>query len=753
MYNKRKYICLLCVLMAMVGIITSCSSTAVLPVLQATDPIRTPVFTADALVSERTVPYSMELVTEKGFLALYADKENGEFAVEDRRTGRLWYSNPVDRAEDTDASGANKNRLSSQLVVNTIVDETKTVKSYNSYVSCAKRDGITVELTEDGFKVIYTFVKEFFTIPVYYTLLEDSLHAEIRAEEILEEGEARILSITLLPMLGAEGKSEEGFILLGNGSGGVIDFNNGKTERIPAYRAPIYGSDAVSVLVQQQNKTEETLLPVCGLSAGDHGMLAICDEGAGQGYLNASVAGLQTGYNTACFEFELRITQLVTVGSNDGNGREVITLEKTTPTGHFGVRYFFLNEEQTGVAGLADVTAAYFRTQGVMTQAVPEQAPLYLTVLGAVRYPSSVAGFRVDVTRTMTSYEQAADMLHSLREKQVAGVRMVYDGWSRSELEGKITVEYDPVTALGSDVQRDLLQKELASQGGSLIFKASTVQYLKSGNGYSTRSDSIRDVLRSVVEVPFYKRNTFMADSDRETSRMLCIGQSAQAFDRLVKDFPDVSIATGDYGSTLYTDFGGESYKRHQAELLAAQTLKAASSQQTLIGDAPHAYALSALSEAINLSSTTTLYPLVDRAVPFTQLVLRQLMPCGSQPLNQSGNVTRDFLRCIAAGVAPHYEVSASSLEDLKNTDEMSYYGADFSTLEATIVAQYAQWEALYARIKDAHVVSYTDNNGVMKTMYDNGVYTLVNTTTESVTVDDTTVPAEDFVVKGGAGS
>ena len=751
MSDKRKYVGILCVLIVLVWLLASCSPSATLPKPTDTAPVHTPVLTADMMVAERMVPESMALLTEKGFLALYADTENGEFAVEDRRTGRLWYSNPVDRTEDTDASGAMKNWLSSQLLVNTIVDETKTVKSYNSYVSCTKRDGVTVELTEDGFKVNYTFVKEFFTIPVYYTLLEDSLHAEIRAEEIREEGEIRILSITLLPMLGAQGKSEEGFILLGNGSGGVIDFNNGKTEHISAYRAPIYGSDAVSVLVQQQNKTEETLLPVFGLSAGDHGMLAICDEGAGQGYLNAAASGLQTGYNTASFEFELRITQLVTVGSDDGNGRDVITLEKTTPTGHFGVRYFFLNEASSGLAGLADVTAAYFRTQGVPSRAVPEQAPLYLTVLGAVRYPSSVAGFRVDVTRTMTSYEQAASMLQSLAEKQVSGVRMIYDGWSRSELEGKITVSDDPVKELGSDKERDALKEALAAQGGSLILKASTVQYLKSGNGYSTRSDSIRDVLRSVVEIPFYKRNTFFADNDRDTGRMLCIGQSAQAFLQLTEALPEVSISTGDYGSTLYTDYGGGVYKRHQAETLAAQTLKAASSQRTLIGDAPHAYALSALSEAVNLPSTTTYYPVVDRAVPFTQLVLRQLMPCGSQPLNQSGSPTRDFLRCIAAGVAPHYEVSSSSLEGLKSTDETSYYGADFANLEATIVAQYAQWAALYAQIKDAHVVSYTETNGVVKTVYDNGVYTLVNTTAESVTVDNTTITAEDFVVKGGS--
>ena len=742
---------LVCVGLTALLLCTSCDSSRILPSLTDIALPDSPVLTTETFSEERHVPESMDLISEKGFLALYANMETGETAVEDRRTGNLWYSNPVDREEDAEASGAMKNWLSSQLVVTTIEEASNTYKTNNSYVSCTKRGGVIAEKTKDGLKVTYNFVKEKYTIPVYYTLLGDSLRAEVAADEIREDGDVSILTIALLPTMGAQNKRAEGFILVSNGSGGVIGFNNGKTEGVSAYRMPIYGDDTVTVQAQQLNKTEETLLPVLGLSASDRGLLAICDRGAGQGYLNASPAGLQTGYNTAGFEFELRITQLVTVGSDDGGGRDVTMLEKTKTRGRFGVRYFFLDASQVGLAGMADVTAAYYRTLGITIREQPKEAPVYLSVLGAIRYPSSVVGFPVDVTRVMTDYTQASEMLDYLVDQQVSGVRMLYDGWSRSQLEGKITTKYDSLGSLGSTKDLIVLQSALTAQGGGLALRASTVKYFKSGNGYSLRSDSIRDGLCRTVELPFYKRNTFFADNDRDTGRMLSIRQSAQAFDRLVSAVPQVGVLIGEYGNTLYTDYGGDVYKRYQAETLAEKTLQAAAEKVSLYGDAPYAYTWASLAEAVNLPMTTTMYSVVDRAVPFVQMVLRQLMPCGSSAVNISGNMNRDFLRTIASGIAPHYEVSASFLEELKNTDAVSYYGADFDTLKKTIVEQYADWSDLYSLIIGAKMLSYAEpQTGVLKTTYDNGVYTVVNLNTSPITLDGERVPAEDFIIRGG---
>lgn len=749
MCKKTKWIGLLCAWIAAAGLLCACAPAALpAPEGDGTGPVCTPILKANKTTEERHAPEYMEKVAEKGFLALYADMETGEFAVEDRRSGQLWYSNPPDRAEDEVASGAMRNSLSSQLMVNTIVDETKTVKSYNSFVSCQKRGGVAVTAAEDGIRVEYTFVKEGFTVPVTYTLLEDSLRAEICAGEIREESETRLLSVTLLPVMGAFGEKEQGFILLGDGN--IIDFSNGKTD-VSAYRVPIYGDDAVTVDAQKQTTSPDTLLPVFGLSAGSRGMLAVCDKGAAQGFLNASPAGLQTGYQTACAEFELRITQLVTVGSDDGNGREVTTLEKEPLSGEFAVRYFFLGEEESSVAAMARVTADYYVSQGVTPQERPETAPLYLTALGAVRYPSSVAGFRVDVTRVMTSYADAGRLLHSLEEDGVSGVRMLFSGWSRSGLSGRITAAFDPVGGLGSDRDRAALSEALTAQGGMLAFDAELTKYRRSGNGFSLKSDGIRDVLHRTVEIPVYKRNTFLPDNTADEFRILRAGGSAQALLRLSSALPDgAALMTGSLSRTLSSDYGEGGQKRHGAQAVTAQALSEAAQTRTLVGDAPYAYTWPALREAVNLPLTAAEYPVTDRSVPFAALVLRRLMPCGSVPLNTDGSPTRDFLRCIAAGIAPHYEISASSPEVLKNTDLDSFYGADISALGATVKAQYARYAELYAATRTADIVSLTVRGGLTETVYDNGVTVWVNTGGTPVDAGGQTIPAEDFIVTGG---
>ena len=87
----------------------------------------------------------------------------------------------------------------------------------------------------------------------------------------------------------------------------------------------------------------------------------------------------------------------------------------------------------------------------------------------------------------------------------------------------------------------------------------------------------------------------------------------------------------------------------------------------------------------------------------------------------------------------------------MKNTDAVSYYGADFDTLKKTIVEQYADWSDLYSLIIGAKMLSYAEpQTGVLKTTYDNGVYTVVNLNTSPITLDGERVPAEDFIIRGG---
>lgn len=66
---------------------------------------------------DETVSEGMVMVAENDFLGLYIDKASTVVSVKDKRTGTVWHTNPVGRADDPLASGHTRNLLNSQIEI------------------------------------------------------------------------------------------------------------------------------------------------------------------------------------------------------------------------------------------------------------------------------------------------------------------------------------------------------------------------------------------------------------------------------------------------------------------------------------------------------------------------------------------------------------------------------------------------------------------------------------------------------------
>ncbi|HPV01168.1 MAG TPA: hypothetical protein PK127_01640, partial [Clostridiales bacterium] len=67
--------------------------------------------------ADTTVPETMKMVAENDHLQLYIDEETTVVAVRDKKTGKVWHTNPPDRNEDPIASAINKDKLNSQMTI------------------------------------------------------------------------------------------------------------------------------------------------------------------------------------------------------------------------------------------------------------------------------------------------------------------------------------------------------------------------------------------------------------------------------------------------------------------------------------------------------------------------------------------------------------------------------------------------------------------------------------------------------------
>jgi hypothetical protein len=119
--------------------------------------------------------------------------------------------------------------------------------------------------------------------------------------------------------------------------------------------------------------------------------------------------------------------------------------------------------------------------------------------------------------------------------------------------------------------------------------------------------------------------------------------------------------------------------------------------------------------------------------------------------LNQYGNPQEEFLKCIETGSIPHYEITYQNNNFLNQIEEKEYYGAGFNSIKENITSEYSRYSALYQATADLPITGYEKlQNNVVKTVYANGVYTLVNYGDHPVNVDGHVVDSKNFIIVKG---
>lgn len=101
------------------------------------------------------MPKGMEKIAESEQLTLYMNRNTTEFAVRHKPSNQLWYSNPLNREEDTIAAGKNKKRLSALLSLSYLTSSGQD-QELDSYTDSVELGQFKSEPIEDGFRVTYT---------------------------------------------------------------------------------------------------------------------------------------------------------------------------------------------------------------------------------------------------------------------------------------------------------------------------------------------------------------------------------------------------------------------------------------------------------------------------------------------------------------------------------------------------------------------------------------------------------------------
>lgn len=106
--------------------------------------------------SAEEIPQDMVQIADNEYLTLYLDEEETDVAVLDKASGHIWYSNPQNPEEDTNASAYYQKVLKSQLQIQYYNDnvQSNVMDNYNDSISHGQFE---IERLEDGVTITYTF--------------------------------------------------------------------------------------------------------------------------------------------------------------------------------------------------------------------------------------------------------------------------------------------------------------------------------------------------------------------------------------------------------------------------------------------------------------------------------------------------------------------------------------------------------------------------------------------------------------------
>ena len=105
--------------------------------------------------------------------------------------------------------------------------------------------------------------------------------------------------------MGAGHKSENGYMVVPNGSGSIINFNNGKLTST-AYSQYIYDIDPMMANYNTTENLDAARLPFFGICRDNRSLLVEVEEGATSSMITADIAGKFNDYNFAYPIFILR---------------------------------------------------------------------------------------------------------------------------------------------------------------------------------------------------------------------------------------------------------------------------------------------------------------------------------------------------------------------------------------------------------------------------------------------------------------
>ena len=661
---------------------------------------------------------------------LFVHRKSGRFYYEDN-AGQRWYSNPDMADMDNGAGGVYRMELQSLVMIQYYEASTKQYKRANNETSCVRSGGsATVTDIENGFEVLYDFAQIGFKIPLKVVLDKNGFSASVDCTKIVESkpDKNRLYCVSILPYFGAGGPDEQGYIMVADGSGCIMDFNNGAYSKL-GYSSHVYGRDISKYLVSKPAETQTITMPVFGIKRANSAITGIVTDGAAQStfwcFPNRSI----TSYANVYAAFDLRETDIVVL-SEDTNAANQSTLYQKGDISldKIAISYRSTVGEDADYNGMAKAYKEYLVERDGLKVGAQNMGKLSLDFYGAVKKKKSVLGFPVTVNTALSKLEDIEDVTEDLAEDGVGDISVTLRSWSREQLSGKIDYSMKPVSVIGNKKDMKSLLSSLSKNGGTLNVATVLNHFAKSGKGYLTWTYSAKSLSNApIYDYVYYTSNSYKNKSAGRTSYLKPSAIEKMTVQMLKKKnaYDGIGISVADMSVSLYSDFNKKSIVNLDGTKNAV--IDAAKAIKKVAADNPADYIIKYTSLAQRVPTESTGGDIFNKDIPFVQLVLSGIVPYTVKPVNLSANMKDAILDAAASGSCLQFDLITEEAYSIVNTSFDELYNSEAEVLYDSITEYSKHFAKLSALIGDGVMTSYAKQGDVSETRYSNGAVVTVD--------------------------
>ena len=678
---------------------------------------------------------------ENEYLEIWFKEDIASIRVVDKRSGYVWGSLAGDTHEELNNS------------FTAMANSLCTIEYYDESGSDDR-----LSLSDSSVEALYQWNANELTCCFYSNdkgiglkftmkLVGYDIEFEIVKGSVKESESALIKSLYFIPFMGCVNQDEKsGYMFVPDGPGALIRYTK-SASYISPFEKKVYGMDygidtvaeTYNILSQRPNdfavETPQISCPVFGVvhGVGKNAIFAEILSGMDYALIQAYPAGFTTDFNWVTARFEYRQKYVQPTGQ-EGQG-----VEGPQPKANSmipKISYSFLTGEDANYSGMARTYRERLIERGVLNkERVDKEVPMLLNIIGA----DVKDGFLKMNTATLTTANQAKEIISSINKVGVNNLSVVYSGWKKGGINGTKYKSSSFEKKLGSLKDFEELSHLVKSNHGRFYLGLNPVtandkQINPASLSATTLGKEFEVIVRDNDDALF------------NTSYLIKPITVADYTSSLMKKY-NFSFCFENLGTKLYADYSRDkNLSRNQTKQVFQKVAKLSESSAYF---KPNDYMWQSTAEYFDIPMVNSQYLYETDTVPFLQMVLKGSIDYYAPYANLGFYNQASILKMIEFATYPSVILMGEDNYALHNTGLEDYFSLNYNSWENVIGDMYSEISSALSKVEGASMTEHKVlSDGVILTSYSNGVKILVNYNSKNAITDYGTVNAKSFLVK-----